>query len=461
VITVELVVRDGQGRTLDLAEVGVDRLVELIRAAPDVDSAGVALNPGSELIREVRMWGAEVLSLDSVERVARQVAAVRAACVGAVADQHGAADRVLDELMTALVVSRRSAAFTREQSEALRCYPEVWAALVRGDIDATRGRIIAEALSQVPRADADGIPRPSYPTELAALRSDGLAYALEHTARRLALYLRRRLAGVGVDAGANRRKRALAQRGVWIAHDGDGTADLTARLASEDAERVYAAIRAIALADRNGDPAHDRESPREPLDLWLAAAFVDAVLGPAGPVAAGGGDGADGHGPLHRVGVETVINVTIALESLAGLTDEPAVLNGFGVLPAHVARRLAAGDARWRHILTCRTSGALLDVGTLSYRPPGALDRHVRLRDGTCRFPGCEVPAHECDLDHLIPFPDGPTSAGNLHALCRRHHGLKHEGAWRVESLPGHGLRWTSPNGATAVTHPALASIVA
>ena len=93
-------------------------------------------------------------------------------------------------------------------------------------------------------------------------------------------------------------------------------------------------------------------------------------------------------------------------------------------------------------------------MGTLSYRPPPALARHVRLRDGTCRFPGCTVPARECDLDHLIPFPLGPTSADNLHALCRRHHGLKHEQGWSVVGQHGHRLVWTSPQGATATTWP-------
>jgi hypothetical protein len=64
------------------------------------------------------------------------------------------------------------------------------------------------------------------------------------------------------------------------------------------------------------------------------------------------------------------------------------------------------------------------------------------------------VPARECDLDHLIPFPTGPTSADNLHALCRRHHSLKHDAGWQVAPGPGHTLTWTSPQGATATTHP-------
>jgi hypothetical protein len=217
---------------------------------------------------------------------------------------------------------------------------------------------------------------------------------------------------------------------------------------------VYSVIRSCALADRNGDPTHEGTAPREPLDLWLASALVDLILDPR--ASAGAADPvvvSDGV-QTRRSRIDTVITVTIPVDSLAGLTDAPGVINGFGAIPAADARRLAAGDARWRHVLTCRTTGAVLDVGTLSYRPSAALGRHVRLRDGTCRFPGCAVPAAECDLDHLVPFPLGPTSAENLHALCRRHHGLKHEGGWRVEATPGSGLRWISPQGASALSHP-------
>jgi hypothetical protein len=209
------------------------------------------------------------------------------------------------------------------------------------------------------------------------------------------------------------------------------------------------------MADRNGDPRHDGTTPREPLDLWMAAALVDLVLGPAGPhTCPTRPDDATAPPHARRAHVDTTITVTIPIDSLAGLTDHPATINGYGIIPADQARQLAAGDARWRHILTSRATGALLDVGALSHRPPAALDRYVRLRDGTCRFPGCDVPARECDLDHLIPFPTGPTSESNLHALCRRHHRLKHEGGWTAEALPGNSLRWTSPQGASATTHP-------
>ena len=474
-IQLEVVVRDERGDPLDLSAISIDRLVELI----GTDPAGEENDP------DRRVWGTARLTLEAVEAASRQVAAIRAACVVAVGEStpdDAARDRAADEVACSLVVSGRSARITVDASQTVCSQPPVWAALARGEIDLTRARILADALMSIPRWDADGVERPTFRSEQQTLFEEGLPYATENTARRLALFLQRRLKSIGCGDLDRRRRRALAQRGVWIAHDGDGTADLTARLSSEDAERIYAAIRACALADRNGDPSQAGDRAREPFDLWMAAAFVDLVLGKgglgsgllgssalgsgalsssalgssapgegAGPAAVSAPARADGRRP---VSVNTVINVTIPVDSLAGLCDEPGVLNGFGVIPAETARRLAAGDTRWRHILTCRTSGAVLDVGTLSYRPPAALDRHVRLRDGTCRFPGCSVPAYECDLDHLIPFPQGPTSAENLHSLCRRHHGLKHEGDWRVEAVGNDGLRWTSPQGATATSYP-------
>ncbi len=452
-LEVELTVRDEQGRVLDAAALGVDALVQVIRARPPDQDRGAP----TERDLDLAVFGPAMLSLEAVEQLSRQVTALRAACVAAVADETpggAGTDRVLDEVSCALLVSRRSAQHTRATSEALRHQPAVWAALCRGELDLTRARILADALFEIPMTDPDGLPREDFESECAALLADGLAYAQQHTARRLELFLQRKLLTLGAGERPRRRSKGLAERGVWVGHRGDGTADLVARLASEDAERVYSAIRACALADRNGDPTHNGGDSREPLDPWLASALVDLILQPRGGDCSPYECGASDAGVARRPRADTIITVTIPVDSLAGFGDEPGVINGFGVIPAEDARRLAAGDARWRHVLTCRATGAVLDVGTLSYRPPAALDRHVRLRDGTCRFPGCAVPATECDLDHLVPFPMGSTSAENLHALCRRHHRLKHEGGWRVEAAVGDGLRWTSPQGACALSYP-------
>ena len=41
------------------------------------------------------------------------------------------------------------------------------------------------------------------------------------------------------------------------------------------------------------------------------------------------------------------------------------------------------------------------------YRPSAVPDRWIRLRDLTCRFPGCDQPAVRSDIDHTIPGPPG------------------------------------------------------
>lgn len=99
-------------------------------------------------------------------------------------------------------------------------------------------------------------------------------------------------------------------------------------------------------------------------------------------------------------------------------------------------------------------TGATAYLSSQTYRPGAELARFVRDRDGTCRFPGCRVPAARCDLDHAVPYPHGPTDARNLHCLCRRHHGFKHHAGWSVDLAWDGTLTWTAPTGRAYVTFP-------
>ncbi len=40
--------------------------------------------------------------------------------------------------------------------------------------------------------------------------------------------------------------------------------------------------------------------------------------------------------------------------------------------------------------------------------PSAVLAWFIRCRDMTCRFPGCDEPAHHCDVDHTIAYPARP-----------------------------------------------------
>jgi hypothetical protein len=133
-------------------------------------------------------------------------------------------------------------------------------------------------------------------------------------------------------------------------------------------------------------------------------------------------------------------------------TIRPAAMMGGQFLPGSIARRAALGA----------TLTAIIHPGLAPpephYRPSKKLGDFVRSRDLTCRFPGCKEPATNCDVDHTIPWPYGPTCASNLKCACRRHHLLKTfwagEGGWRDRQLPDGTVIWTAPDGRTHTTNP-------
>jgi hypothetical protein len=91
-----------------------------------------------------------------------------------------------------------------------------------------------------------------------------------------------------------------------------------------------------------------------------------------------------------------------------------------------------------------------------TYRPGDALDRFVRARERRCRQPGCRnrVPRGG-ELDHHVPWPEGPTSAGNLTGFCTSHHRGKHQApGWHYDLSSDGILTVSTPSGLTASTAP-------
>jgi hypothetical protein len=93
-------------------------------------------------------------------------------------------------------------------------------------------------------------------------------------------------------------------------------------------------------------------------------------------------------------------------------------------------------------------------LATGAYRPGETLKALVRNRDGGCRFPGCSISARQCDLDHVVPWPHGPTAASNLICLCRRHHRVKQRHRWRVRLHADGVVEWVDPAGLRHRTDP-------
>jgi hypothetical protein len=153
---------------------------------------------------------------------------------------------------------------------------------------------------------------------------------------------------------------------------------------------------------------------------------------------------------------DVVVHVLAEQATVTGDSSAPGYLPGFGPVPAAVVRDLVS-SAKLKPLPQPSAEAEQ------HYRPSAALAEFVRLRDLTCRFPGCDVPAEVCDLDHTVPFPAGPTHPSNLKLLCRYHHLLKTfytgRGGWADRQLPDGTVEWTAPSGHTYTTTPGGAAL--
>ncbi|MCW2540003.1 MAG: hypothetical protein JWN95_1728, partial [Frankiales bacterium] len=110
---------------------------------------------------------------------------------------------------------------------------------------------------------------------------------------------------------------------------------------------------------------------------------------------------------------------------------------GYGPITAAAARQLATDPtSTWRRLITDPIFDQIIDYGTTRYRPPQHLTDLVITREGTCTYPPCNRPARNCELDHLTPYPHGPTSSTNLNPECKPHHLTKHQPGWTVQRNP-------------------------
>ena len=156
-------------------------------------------------------------------------------------------------------------------------------------------------------------------------------------------------------------------------------------------------------------------------------------------------------------GIRATVHVTVPVLRLAGHdTIQRCELEGYGPISDAAAAKLVGTATSLRRLLTHPETGAVLSVGRDSYAIPKDLRTWLRVRDETCRFPGCGRTAATSELDHTLDWHHGgATSHDNLAHLCLTHHQLKHHTRWRVHHAGGGTLDWTAPSGHTYRTHPA------
>lgn len=143
------------------------------------------------------------------------------------------------------------------------------------------------------------------------------------------------------------------------------------------------------------------------------------------------------------------LNVVISDRALLGDDTDPALVEGYGPIPAEVARKwLTAALADQKSLATLRrlyaspTTGALVAMESRSRAFPRGLAEFINLRDQTCRTPYCDAPIRH--RDHIQPaHRGGPTTAHNGEGLCERCNYIKETPGWTVTAHTHNGTHTT------------------
>lgn len=125
------------------------------------------------------------------------------------------------------------------------------------------------------------------------------------------------------------------------------------------------------------------------------------------------------------------VKVVLNIYSPDGVPDAPVYVPGVGWLDAKASECLRT------RVTTVRRLDEYRDYVSYSYVAPPGLRAFLIGRDGTCRYPGCRVPATRCQVDHRVDFRDGGlTSAANCAMFCQHHHNMKTDGVFTYELDP-------------------------
>jgi hypothetical protein len=246
---------------------------------------------------------------------------------------------------------------------------------------------------------------------------------------------------IEVDPEAVRvAKQRDLDRHIEVRPGANGTAEIYGEVRGPDAAVFDARLDELAATVCPDDPrTHTQRRTDALTPLSAGATHMPCLCGKPDCPAAGAEASTN---PL-------VINVIAEAATVAGTSDKPGYLPGYGAVPAAAVAELAQA-ASVRPVPSAKDLGA-----EDHYRPSAALTRFTECRDLTCSFPGCDQRAVGCDIDHSVPYPLGPTHPSNTGLKCRIHHLLKTFCGWTDRQQPDGTVVWTAPSGRTYTTAPA------
>lgn len=378
-------------------------------------------HPGAVLVAELRAQARAVAFhqarlMESIMAIVDEYGAMEGAEVEL------AWEGAVSEVRAALSLTRRAAESDVGLAWDLReRLPDVLAALREGRIDYRRACVFVRGTAHLCDEEAQ------------AVASRALNQAEGRTTGQLRALIRRLCMEVDPAEAVRRYEEALADRKVVADPTESGTAKLTASDLPPD--RVSAVMDKITRIAQSLRAAGEERT----VDQLRADVFLDLLEG----------------GQAHRV--LGTIDVRVDLATLARLDENPAELEGFGPVVADIARQMTERHGpQWRFTVT-DGAGLAVQSGTTRRRPNAQERRMVESRDVTCVFPGCRMPAIQCDLDHRTRVADGgETHEGQLVALCRHDHVVRHRHGWTHRRNDDGSHVWISPLGVRYTRPPPM-----
>jgi Domain of unknown function (DUF222)/HNH endonuclease len=334
------------------------------------------------------------------------------------------------ELRAALRLTRRMANVEIELAEDLKHrLPQVAEALSCGEIDVRRARVLTTGTSHLTESQARHVV------------SKVIDRAPELTTGELSARVRKLCLSIEPEDSKQRYETAFEQRCLTSEPTLDATTNVVlSHVCPARAAEAFSRINKIAKSLRVSGETRS-------MDQLRADIALDLLTGT-------------------KAGTKGTVNIHVDLETLAELNDNPGDLAGYGPVIADISRQVTEQqqDGEWRFRVTATPHGEIgdpsdlqslppLHVGTTKRRPDTEQKRFVELRDMTCVFPGCRMPAVDCDIDHTNPWVQtGRTNVNDLATLCRHDHTGKHRYDWTYSPQPDGDYLWTSRLGHTYTT---------
>ena len=317
--------------------------------------------------------------------------------------------RTPDRMIAILTGSSRAAAAQRLRVGA------AMSELSLGSLPIDQADVIARTLAELPDSPARG-----------AAVDQLLSAAKETDANTLAIHARAAREALEEPSALDAETALRSQRYLRIGPEIDGLRRLSGVLDPESAAVVVSAFDAVTSPRRGGPrfveseiaaaelAADERSDGQLRVDVLVDLIRVASAVGDKPVLGA----------------ARPAVRVVIAARDLE--RDGFAQLEGVAApISAATARRIACDAGMLPVVLG--TDGEVLDLGRTARVFSPAQRIALAVRDGGCRWPGCDRPPSWCEAHHLDEWSHGgATDLNNGVLLCRHHHLLIHNNGWKV-----------------------------